>query len=89
MALITKQNRVRAEYKMYKDISDMIKLHDDTMIHINDLGNLGLEKGMVEVIQKLYERKGILKEISYSRFVLVIDIVFCSCSRFFKYFVEF
>ena len=64
MALITKQNRVRAEYKMYKDISDMIKLHDDTMIHINDLSNLGLEKRMVEVIQKLYERKSILKEIS-------------------------
>ncbi|MBR5597081.1 MAG: hypothetical protein IKW30_06720 [Lachnospiraceae bacterium] len=64
MSLITKQNRVRAEYKIYKDVSDTIKLHDDSMIHINDLGKLGLEKGMVEVIQKLYERKNILKEIS-------------------------
>ena len=64
MALITKQKRVQAEYGMYEDISDMIKLHDDTMISINDLGNLGLEKGMVEVIRKLYERKSVLKEIS-------------------------
>ena len=64
MALSTKQSRVKAEYKMYQDISDKIKLYDDRVVDIKDLGEQGLDEKMLYLLQKIYERKSILKEIS-------------------------
>ena len=64
MALWRKQARVKAEYRMYEDISDTIKLHDDTVVNIKDLGKQGLDYKTVAVVTKIHERKNILKEIS-------------------------
>lgn len=64
MALSTKQSRVKAEYKMYQDISDKIKLYDDRVVDIKDLGEQGLDEKMLYLLKQIYERKSILKEIS-------------------------